>query len=398
LILLGGLERWEVTTRILFEAGQRISHYLLTYTILNTIYGVAIAVGLYFIGLPYAFLWGFFAGIMRFIPYLGPWLGALLPVTLALAVFPGWIQPLLIVAYFILVELISNMLLEPIFYSQSAGVSEVALIVALTFWTWIWGPVGLLLGTPLTVCLVVLAKHVPALEPVHLLIGDGPVQEKGLIYYERLRTRKERRAQVIVREHVKESPRLRVFDELLLPALIFARHDQQGGKLSATAEECILRNVRKSIELTDASNAPDVRSGSSNGHGVITGIPCGGKAEELALLMLKKSLEDSGFDLEAVPSGLATSDCVEAVLRKRPSAVCIATLPPHDVKFVQEINAGLQDRGYGGRIIVARWGVDRRMGRLASTLGAAYEGSSLADTQAAILLELSKSPAEKGNQ
>ncbi|HEX5222796.1 MAG TPA: AI-2E family transporter [Verrucomicrobiae bacterium] len=172
LIRLGGRAERAMTRKILSEAEERISRYLLTYTILNAIYGVCAAIGLAIIGLPYAVMWGFFAGIVRFIPYVGPWLGALLPITLSLAVFPGWLHPLLIAAFYATIELVTNMVLEPIFYGRSAGVSEVGLIVALAFWTLVWGPVGLLLGTPLTVCLVVLAKHVPTLEPLHILIGE----------------------------------------------------------------------------------------------------------------------------------------------------------------------------------------------------------------------------------
>ena len=172
LIRLGGKAERAMTKQILSEAGERISRYLLTYTLLNTIYGVAAAIGLALIGLPYAVMWGFFAGAVRFIPYVGPWLGALLPITLSLAVFPGWLHPLLIATFYATIELVTNMVLEPIFYGRSAGVSEVGLIVALAFWTLVWGPVGLLLGTPLTVCLVVLAKHVPTLEPLHVLIGE----------------------------------------------------------------------------------------------------------------------------------------------------------------------------------------------------------------------------------
>jgi len=172
LIRLGGKEERAMTRKILSEAEERISRYLLTYTILNTVYGVSAAIGLAIIGLPYAVMWGFFAGVVRFIPYVGPWMGALLPVTLSLAVFPGWLHPLLIAVFYATIELITNMILEPVFYGKSAGVSEVGLIVALAFWTLVWGPVGLLLGTPLTVCLVVLAKHIPTLEPLHVLIGE----------------------------------------------------------------------------------------------------------------------------------------------------------------------------------------------------------------------------------
>lgn len=152
LIRLIGQGRIGATTRAMDDAGARVSRYLLMQLVVNVTYGIAIAVGLYFIGVPNAVLWGVFATVMRFIPYIGPWIAAAFPVMLSLAVSTSWTMPLLTIGLFIVLELLSNNLMEPWLYGSSTGVSSIALIVAAVFWTWLWGPVGLVLATPLTVC------------------------------------------------------------------------------------------------------------------------------------------------------------------------------------------------------------------------------------------------------
>src|SRR5215470_17922933 len=184
-IRLIGHGRLANATRALDEAAARISRYLVAQTIVNTAYGAALGLGLYFIGLPYAVMWGFLAFALRFIPYLGPLLAALGPVALSLAVFDDWQRPLITVGLFLAVELITYMALEPFMYGHSTGVSQVALLVALAFWTWLWGPIGLALGTPLTVCLVVLGKHVPALGFISVMMTDEPALPVDVSYYQR---------------------------------------------------------------------------------------------------------------------------------------------------------------------------------------------------------------------
>jgi len=175
LIRLVGYGRLTTTTRALEEASQRISRYLLMQSIINVFFGVTVAIALWLIGLPYALLWGFLAAMLRFIPYVGPWAAAIMPSALSMIVFEGWLWTALIVAVFLVLELINNMILEPLLYGESAGVSEVGLLVAIAFWTWLWGPVGLILATPLTVCVGVLSKYVPELDFISVLMSDEPV-------------------------------------------------------------------------------------------------------------------------------------------------------------------------------------------------------------------------------
>ncbi len=171
IISLVGSGRVSRATMALDEAGSRISRYLFRQSIINGIFGLGIGIGLALLGVPHAVLWGLLAAMLRFVPYIGPWIAALAPIALSLAVFPGWVRPLLVAALFVVFELFTNIVLETLLYAGAAGVSQVGLLVAIAFWTWIWGPAGLLMATPLTVCLVVLARHVPSMEFLATLAG-----------------------------------------------------------------------------------------------------------------------------------------------------------------------------------------------------------------------------------
>ena len=231
LFRLIGYARLTDTTKALDEAGQRIGRSLLMQAIVNGTYGCAVGLGLFFFGLPYALLWGSLAAAVRFIPYVGPAVGALLPIALSLAVFPGWTKPLLVGGLFVLLELVTNMILEPLLYGRSAGVSQVALLMAIAFWTWLWGPVGLLLATPLTVCLGVLGKYVPQLVFLDVLLSDEPVIELNR-YYQRLVARDQDGAVEVVEDLLKTQTLVDVCDAVLLPALYYAEQDQRRNNLT----------------------------------------------------------------------------------------------------------------------------------------------------------------------
>jgi predicted PurR-regulated permease PerM len=203
LIRLIGQGRISTTTRAMDDAGARVSRYLLMQLVVNVAYGVPVAVGLSFIGVPNAILWGAFATILRFIPYVGPWIAAAFPITLSLAVSPGWMMPLLTIGLFVVLELLSNNVMEPWLYGSSTGVSPIALIVAAVFWTWLWGPVGLVLATPLTVCLVVMGRHVPRLSFLSVLLSDEDALTPAQDCYHRLLTVGEQDEMELVESYLK---------------------------------------------------------------------------------------------------------------------------------------------------------------------------------------------------
>jgi predicted PurR-regulated permease PerM len=186
LIYLVGPGRLNTTTEALDDAAGRVSRYLLMQSIVNGSQGIAVGLGLFAIGLPNAILWGLLSALLKFIPYLGPWISALAPIALSLAVFDDWTRPLLTVGWIVILELVSSNSVEPWLYGASIGVSPFALLLAAVFWTWLWGIAGLMLSAPLTVCLVVMGKYIPQLQFLSALLGDKPVLEPKARFYQRL--------------------------------------------------------------------------------------------------------------------------------------------------------------------------------------------------------------------
>src|SRR4029453_14265547 len=186
LINLFGHRHLTVTTRAFDEAGRRVSRYLVAQALINLFVGICVGVGLYLIGVPYPILWAALAAILRFVPYFGPWIAAIAPILVSLAAFDGWTRPVLVLALYVGLEFFTNFVVESFFYAGAAGVSQVGLLVAVAFWTWLWGPLGLLMATPLTVCLVVIGKYVPGVDFVATLMADTVNLESDVSYYQRL--------------------------------------------------------------------------------------------------------------------------------------------------------------------------------------------------------------------
>jgi predicted PurR-regulated permease PerM len=185
-IRLAGSGDLNRTTEALQDAGKRVAQYLLMQLIINTTYAIPITLGLWVIGVPNAFLWGMLTLVLRFVPYIGPAIGMFLPMLVTFAALPGWTPVLMVAGLFILMELISNNMMEPWLYGSRTGLSSLAVIVSAIFWSWLWGPLGLVLSTPLTVCLVVLGRHVPQFEFLDVLLGNEPVLEPHARVYQRL--------------------------------------------------------------------------------------------------------------------------------------------------------------------------------------------------------------------
>jgi predicted PurR-regulated permease PerM len=199
-----------VTTQMLEDAGTRVSHYLATEFLINALFGAAVGVGLYLIGVPNAILWGILATTLRFIPYIGPWIAAAMPIGLSMAISGDWVAPGLTLGLFVVLELISNNVLEPWLYGRNTGVSTVAVLLAAVFWTWLWGVVGLLLATPLTVCLLVIGKHVPQLAFLDTLLDDQPVFEPKKRIYQRLLAGDQEEATELLDELLEHTPLVEV--------------------------------------------------------------------------------------------------------------------------------------------------------------------------------------------
>lgn len=256
LIRLIGQGRIGATTRAMDDAGARVSRYLLMQLLVNVTYGIAIAVGLYFIGVPNAVLWGVFATVMRFIPYIGAWIAAVFPIMLSLAVSTSWTMPLLTIGLFVVLELLSNNLMEPWLYGSSTGVSSIALIVAAVFWTWLWGPVGLVLATPLTVCLVVMGRHVPRLRFLSIVLSDEEALTPAEECYHRLLAGDLNEAGELVDSYVKTNSLTALYDSVLIPVVTSAEMDHRREALDDEQRAAVEQGVRDIVEDLGTRPAP----------------------------------------------------------------------------------------------------------------------------------------------
>lgn len=384
LIRLFGHGRITITTRALDEATSGIIRYLLMQSLVNTCFGAAVGIGLFLLGVPYPFLFGGLAGLLRFIPYVGAWMAALLPIGLSLAVFPGWTKPLLVIALFAVLEAFIYAVVEPLLYGHSIGVSQTALLVAVAFWTWLWGPLGLILATPLTVCLVVLGKYVPDLDFILTLVSDRPALTADVAYYQRLIAMDRDEAAEIVEAELPALGSPRIYDEVMIPALNYARRDRARGGLS---DEQFAFAVRASREIVDEIVAP-ATPGARAARGRVLGCPGRDEADEVALHMLGDVLAPAGVTVDTVSAEVLTAEIVARVEQARPACICVASLPPGGLAHTRYLLKRLHARFADGCVVVGRWGVGGGPGEDAEPLlaaGADRVGTTLAATRDHVL-------------
>src|SRR5829696_1453161 len=252
MIRLFGSSDLHRTTVAMDEAAKRLSRYFLTQLCLNAAFGVLIGAGLWLIGVPIPVLWGITAALMRFVPYIGAFIAGVLPVLLAAAVDPGWSMALMVLSLFLVSEPIMGNVVEPLVYGHSTGLSPFAVVVSAIFWTWLWGPVGLILSTPLTLCLVVLGRHVEHFEFFDVLLGDRPALTPIENFYQRVLAGDADEAQEHAEELLKERSLSSYYDEVALKGLQLAVNDATRGVLTGQQLYGIRSAVTELVEDLDA--------------------------------------------------------------------------------------------------------------------------------------------------
>jgi predicted PurR-regulated permease PerM len=248
LVRLAGAQDLQRTTAALDDAGQRLSRLFLTQLALNAGFGLVIGIGLWIIGVPSAPLWGMLAMIMRFVPYVGATISAIFPLILAAAVGPGWTMVLVTAALFVITETIAGQAIEPLLYGQSTGLSPVAVIASATFWTWLWGPIGLVLATPLTMCLVVVGRHVDRLNFLEVMFGDEPPLTPAELIYQRMLARDPVEAAEQAEIFLKKKPLVTYYDEILLEGLKLAQADAERGLLDEDRMQLFRDSVAEIVD------------------------------------------------------------------------------------------------------------------------------------------------------
>jgi hypothetical protein len=350
-------------------------------------------VGLYLIGVPNSVLWGALTMALRFIPYIGIWVAAALPIALSFAIFDHWSQPVLVASLFVGLEAISYIALEPWLIGSRTGVSPIALLVAAAFWAWLWGPIGLLLAIPVTVCVVVMGKYIPQLAFLYTLLGDQPVLAPHERLYQRLLASNRDEADELLEEVVRKQSRSEVCDAVIVPALQLAENDFERGTLTDAKRRLVFDHIEEWADNFIAyKEVPPAPPGdpmmASFGANVVC-IPAEDEADEISAKLLTSLLLETGVKARTVRDGWAE----EAT---RPDAVVISALPPDAVTAARRATRVLRKRWHDVPILVGLWSADGDIARSRQRLeSAGADEICTSFAECAALLEIRFSAARR---
>jgi len=365
LIRLVGQGRISTTTRAMEDAGRRVSRYLSTQFLVNTCYGICVAIGLQLIGVPNAALWGLLTGVLRFIPYVGPWAGALLPVVLSFAISTSWFTPLMTIALFIVLEAIASNVVEPWVYGANTGVSPIALIISAVFWTWLWGPVGLVLSTPLTVCLAVMGRHVPRLEFLGTLLSENQALAPHEEFYHRLLSFSTDSAEEFATKYLETESLTSFYDKVLIPAIAAVEIDAHSGSLTAEQRTSALQRIHEIIDdfsgwEASRKDKEEQKSDDLTGVAPASGsrvlcLPASAFRDELAGEMLAQLLRNQGCEVENLPARLKDEELIDRTLEIQPECICVSVLPPTSIAQARHLCSAIHERLGSVTILLGAW-------------------------------------------
>jgi len=371
-IHLMGEDNVTLTTRMLEDANTRVRSYLSMLFLINGTFGIAVAIGLYFIGVPGSLLWGIGAASLRFIPYIGEWIAAALPIALSFAISTDWTIPLMTIALFAGLEFFSSNVMEPLLYGRNTGVSTVGVFVAAIFWMWLWGPVGLILATPLTVCILVVGKHIPNFWFFETLLGSDPVFEPKTRVYQRLLAGDQDEAEKLVNHFLKREPLVDVYDSLIVPTIVINEKHWQQEELCEEKYRYIMRCLSEMIQdygdRPQTVPATDEASESSeqdeNAHHVasdlapplnILCLPARTESDGLTALMLAQVLKTPETCVRAVPIESFECDLADWIVTYKAKVIFVCATPPASVMHARDLCKQIRDTLPDVKLIVGLW-------------------------------------------
>ena len=374
LIGLIGPRRINVATQALDEASYRVSGYLFMQLVVNASFGIPFGIALYFIGIPNAALWGLLATLLRFIPYAGVWIAVSMPLVLAFAISDGWSQVAWVAGVFLALELILINIVEPLVYGRSAGLSPIAIILAALFWTLLWGPIGLLLATPLTVCVAVMGRYMPELGYLNVILGVEPVLSPPARFYQRLLAMDEDEAEDLAEDFANEKGLLALYDEMVVPALALAEQDRHAHTLEEQRERFIFDTVRGLVQyLEDRSKLKAEAETEAKPKNVVHRpappvciLAARDEADHVAALVLARMLEPPEFNPHVTPYP-RPAETLEQIEAKACKVVCISAVPPHAAAQAGQLCRRLKQHFPEVKVMVALWaaeGTDKLESRL----------------------------------
>ena len=350
------------TTRAMDDAGQRLSKYFLSQLAVNSCFGVVIGLGLWAIGIPSSAMWGLMAGLLRFVPYIGSLLAALAPAALGAAVDPGWGMAIEVVALFFVVEPFTGYVVEPMLYGHSTGLSPVSVIVSAIFWTWLWGPIGLIMSTPLTLCLVVMGRHVKSLEFFDVLLGDRPALTPIESFYQRILADNPDEALAQAELFLTDRSLVTYYDDVVLEGLKLAVEDQAKGTIDKPRATQMTRAMLSVVgDLDDhvdpAANEDDNDAGTTAGEApTIVCVSGRGPFDDAVSTMLAQLLQHRGYTARIVSNAAVSRQEIASLDLTGVDVVAISYLElsgsPADLRYLIR---RLRQRAPTAKIVVGLW-------------------------------------------
>ena len=395
LLLLAGIGHLNLMTQALNDAAQRISRYLVMQFLVNGCFGLLFGVGLFAMGVPDATLWGAIAALLRIVPYAGVIVSGALPLIFSFAISPSWKQPLAVFGVFMLIEVITAYVVEPWLYGSKTGVGSLALLASAIFWSTLWGWPGLVLATPLTVCLIVMGRYVPQMSFLHVLLGDDAELAPEARFYERLLAMDSAEVRAIADRYVEGKSLVDLYDGVLLPSLSMAKQDRQKGSLDDTRDTFLHLSVsellveyseyRNPPALGAATMPPVIRHGDSPVRRFpVVCIAANDSSDEISATMLAQLLEQSGFDTILLPIAAVTPEILARLAKDRNTVVCISALPPFAFTAAKTACAKVREQMPHNRVLVGLWRTTQDVEQQRSRFGAAKPTAVVATLQAAV--------------
>jgi predicted PurR-regulated permease PerM len=366
ILLLAGMGRISIMTQALQDAATRISQYLIFQAAVNAAYGTLFGFGLFFIGVPNATLWGVLAAILRIIPYVGTATSVILPLIVSVAIFSSWAQPLLIIGLFLTLELTCTNFVEPWLFSTRTGISSLALLAMAIFWALLWGWPGLILSTPLTVCIVLMGRYVPQMSFLHTLLGTDAELSAEALFYERLLAMDQREAHAVANRFLAGKPLVELYDSVLIPALALVEQDRHQGNLDDVRCNFFFLSISELVaELTDyrqneTTDAPapatplPSRLPAQKDFAVIC-ISASDQADELTTHMLVQLMEQANHQTLHLPAASVSNEILDSLANEANTVIFISALPPFAFSQARAICQRVRSHLPHNRIVIGLW-------------------------------------------